>query len=298
MGTGRACPRCGTFAKLRPWIGRQWCRECFERVRPPGIGRAPAGALLDETWNTTWRIQLRSMAVLVPLCVPLAASNWLPEWFPTMWARLLWGIPLTLAWVMVLDLAFQARLSPEPLSMGHAWRRLKEVGGWLIVTRIMRRIEIFFFTLACFVPGVMRAMTLFIAEAAIVADGGKPADALALSKERMMGHRTAVFGPAFLVWLLPWLAVFVPAFVGGMAAGLGADPEATRPLLAAGDLAWPVLVAPLGALQAATYVRLGPVPSWEEEASEPEVTEMEPGPGPAEEPAGAEEPPPAEEPAG
>jgi hypothetical protein len=262
MTGSRICPRCGTFAELRSWAGRDWCEPCYGRVRPAEAGEASTGVVAARTWQVYLRIALPAGLVFLMFSTPLLATELLPNapvWF--LFALAAW-IVQALGWVAVLHLGLQAQLSDEPVRLGPALRRVVEMGGWLLVVRFLCNLMIFFFSLACVVPGIYKAMSLFIAEAAIVADAGEPGHALDLSTKQMKGHRLSVFALAWVVWLVPLLIV-----IGLSAAGeLHAMETGTNHLLLPATIVtWllaVVLAIPLGALQAATYLLLAPAPSW------------------------------------
>ena len=258
-----ACPRCGTFAELRRWIGRDWCRKCYERLQPAkktGLVRP----LARDTWRVTRRIALPAALVMLVAASPYWFLSGMPPGALRTTLHGVWFFAMTPAWLVVLDLALQARLSPTRVRLASALDRIPRLSGRLLVLRLVKWLQIIGAGLACGVPGLVRALSLFVAEPALVAGGEGVFAALEESSRRMRGHRIAVLALAWLLWLPQRLATVLIVVVGQEFVDLGAPLEGVRTAVRASAIALPVLLLPLAVLQMVTWVRLAPAPSWGE----------------------------------
>lgn len=196
------CPRCGTYAELR-WHGRrELCDDCIERVKHP-IEKAPitAGAILSGTGQLLGAVGLRAALVTVAIQLPAAALILWSDAGSTL--TVLYGLVSLFGTGVVIDLALQHLDREEKLRILAAAR--VALGSWLglVVAGLVSGLVIFVFLLLLVVPGILKALSYAIVYPLIVAGDAGGVDSLALSKERMKGHRAPAFVAFAVAWIVP-----------------------------------------------------------------------------------------------
>lgn len=197
------CPRCGTYVEKLRWHGRrELCESCVERVKHP-IEKEPvtAGAILSGTGRLFGAVGLR--AVLVTLAVQLPAAALILSGDSGTVLLVLYGLVQLFGTGVVIDLALQHLDREEKISLGGAAR--VALGSWLglIAAGLISGLIIFVFALLLVVPGIVKALSYAIVYPLVVAGDAGGVDSLALSKERMHGHRTQAFIAYAVVMLAP-----------------------------------------------------------------------------------------------
>lgn len=220
------CPRCGTYAELR-WHGRrELCEDCIERVKHP-IETTPvtAGEILSGTTQLLGAVGLPALLVTVLIQLPAAALIASGDAGTVLTA--LYGLVSIFGTGVVIDLALQHIDREKKIRIVAAAR--VALGSWLglIAAGLISGLIVMVFALLLIVPGILKALSYAIVYPLVVAGDAGGVDSLALSKERMKGHRTQAFLAFLVAWLVPITGYIVFAVMQGAMPTL--DPSAMVP---------------------------------------------------------------------
>lgn len=198
------CPRCGTFALLRPRLGQPLCGDCIERLTHDIERRPfPVGSTLVGAWQLVRLVGDRALPIALAIHLPRIVSSMLVE-LPLRARGLFWILELV-ATAAIVRMALEALRGSgrEPItrSIGAAvvvW------GGRLVGASFVSALVSGFYLLLLVVPGVLKALSFALVPVCVVEERKTSANALERSTELMRGHRSIMFAV--------WVALAVPLY--------------------------------------------------------------------------------------
>ncbi len=243
-------------------MGRSICERCWDTIKLDDASSTSLGVVLRDVVDHLGPIIVPASLVLLLVNAPTFAVDWLIV-DPPFYASIV-GLLAILGTTFVMHLTLQ-RLSDGRHDLSTAMRDAVQWFFPLVGLGILIALQIFVFTLLCIVPGILRSIDLYIANAGWIAQrmAGRPitvTQALQRSIDAMRGRRLDI---VVLVILL-WIPVIVPSIGLGMLHALiwdGTIDEIFRLPAVFGTMFFvAVLSVPISMAQAIVLVRVMPPP--------------------------------------
>lgn len=260
----RACERCGNYAPLSAKYGPDLCAECIERTAHPIVLTGTSvSELLSGVFQLLRAVGLPAAALVTAAAVPITLVEFV---FPKLpfFVSSLWNFFVTTSVDMVvLHLAWQAITRREQrVAVGEAFSAVGRRLGGLLGTRFIANFVTFLFTLLLIVPGVMKAMSLFIVMPIALHEDN--ADPMSSSTMRMDGHRMNAFLAACVAGA-PVFVAFLALMCVSMSAAIAQNVDGVPPpdstqlesiMGLAFGLTMPASLLPITLLPAVLYAKL------------------------------------------
>lgn len=255
-----ACERCGTFAPLTRSFETALCAECV-RKSVHEIARTPLdfGHVVKGVGQILLRVGLPAALIGTGLELPHAITAQLVD-VPTA-LDLAWSTLTSLvADLVAIHLAWQVVRGRRSIDVRAAFAAAGEAFPRVFVTRLVAGFQIILMSLLLIVPGVWRALTLFVATPVSMMENKGSADALSRSARLMQGHRWLALASGALS-IAPLVGVF--AFTSAIAIAMllvdpTSPPASERWLAFAGDVLSPIAILPATFVPVVFYAKLCP----------------------------------------
>lgn len=220
------CPRCGTFAALERRLGRELCRECWERVVEPSVA---APRVLSDVQRLASRLLLRSWLALILVELPLTVARALfllgtGKTLPMQVDNLYFFVTL-IAVGAILHASHQALMGDARVDWRAARRAALERWGAMVFASWMSGLITIAFLLLLVVPGIVRALSYALVTAIALHERWDTNEALKQSMARTRGQRLRILVAVIATCAIGFVPVMLLAFGVGAVIGLAGDDE-------------------------------------------------------------------------